>query len=425
MPATRLLLFVLAISSGLCIGSSLDAAEARKGYHAKVTVSAPTRLDWIFAVANQSPAQPPASWETTGGMKDYDSTKQEYELFVPPAYTPAKPAAVVLFIAPGDAPGGWKAWQEVCQKNGVIFASPFGGGNNCPTPRRVRIVLDVLDDIRRTYKTDPDRTYLAGFSGGGRIAAAIAFSLPELVGGVVPACATGELRAEPWLRLRAIDRLSVALLTGDGDFNRGEVERFRGPMLTEVGVRTKVWVFPKLGHAQPSGKDLVEVYKWLDEGAAARKKSSDRWPASRMAAQAGLTREEASAALLKEAQERIKTRATEHSGLMQLMGIRTRWPDLPAAQEATKLLVEYDARPEKPWEADDIAMTRKFLAAEARAISAYAIGPLPKEYEGQRSDMAKAALSRWQQLVADGQDAQAIEDAKKQVPELEKILSGK
>ena len=38
-----------------------------------------------------------------------------------------------------------------------------------------------------------------------------------------------------------MDRLSVALMTGDGDFNRAEVERLRGPYLSEVGVRTHWW----------------------------------------------------------------------------------------------------------------------------------------------------------------------------------------
>ena len=62
----------------------------------------------------------------------------------------------------------------------------------------------------------------------------------------MPICAGGELREESWLRQRVIDRLSVALLTGEKDFNRGEVERWRATYLTEVGVRNKVWVVSDL-----------------------------------------------------------------------------------------------------------------------------------------------------------------------------------
>src|SRR5205807_1802312 len=128
-----------------------------------------------------------------------------------------------------------------------------------------------LDDVRRNFPVDPDRTYLTGFSGGGRIACAVGFALPELVGGLMPLCAGGDLREESWLRHRAADRLSVALLTGTGDFNRGEVERLRGPYLSAVGVRTRVWTQPGLGHGVPNEKTVLEALTWLDEAAPQRK----------------------------------------------------------------------------------------------------------------------------------------------------------
>ena len=32
------------------------------GTHDRVQVAAPTRLDWVFTISNQSPAKPPAEW---------------------------------------------------------------------------------------------------------------------------------------------------------------------------------------------------------------------------------------------------------------------------------------------------------------------------------------------------------------------------
>src|SRR5262249_5944920 len=157
--------------------------------------------------------------------------KQEYLLFVPPNYNAKQSYPVVLFISPGNDAGGWKEWEPVCKKENIIFAAPYGAGNGVAGKRRARIALDVLDDLRRNYNVDADRTSITGSSGGGRIACAVGFALPEYFGGVLPVCAAGELREEPWLRLRCIDRLSVGFLTGDNDFNRGECERFRGPML--------------------------------------------------------------------------------------------------------------------------------------------------------------------------------------------------
>lgn len=419
------------LMSALATGVTL-AEET--GYQKEVTVREPTRLDWVFANANQSVINPPAEW-----LQSYDSTKQRYELFVPAASKVAVPKSktkakaknsepadsglpLVLFISAGDQPAGWSQLQSVSEQKRIAFASPYGAGNNTPMPRRIRIVLDVLDDLRRRHRIDPDRTYLAGFSGGGRVACGIAFALPELFGGVMPVCAGGDLRDEPWLRHRVIDRLSIAMITGTGDFNRGEVERFRGPMLTEIGVRTKVTVVDKLGHAIPDAKAFADVLDWLDAGAADRRKLAAKYPASRIASDGAFSREEWARALFTEAQTRIKERRTLYSGLMQLQGVMQRWPDLKVADDAKQILLDYEARSEKPWEEDDIDEQRRFLIARARALDAYASGELPPQYANQRKDMLEAAINLWTQVIQDGEDDKAVDDAQRRLPKLKAML---
>ncbi|MBP90933.1 MAG: hypothetical protein CMJ64_30185 [Planctomycetaceae bacterium] len=396
-----------------------EAAEPTLGYQANVQVTGPTRIDWVFTVANQSPVKPPADW-----LRDYDSAAQTYELFVPRSYRAGQGAALMLFISPGDRGAGYDQWKQVCTRHGLLFASPHNAGNRCPTEQRVRIVLDVLDDIRRSYDIDPDRTYIGGFSGGGRIACSIGFALPEYFGGVVPVCAGGDLRDESWLRHRVIDRLSVAHLTGESDFNRGEVERLRGPLLKNVGVRSRVWVAPKLGHGIPSAKSLDEAFLWLEEARGERVAVAMRFPASRASRSEGLTREGQAASLLAEAKRRVESKETRYSGLMQMKGILTRWPNLAAAREARSILLSYEQGDDRSWAAEDIVEQRRFLIARARAIDAYASGPLPRQYDRQRADMVKAAINLWKTVLNDGQDADAVAEARKRLPELEKILDG-
>lgn len=400
------ILFVLVTSACL-------AAET--GYQKEVTVDGPTRLDWTFVVSNQSVVEPPADW-----LQGYDSKQQRYERFVPPAPKGKNDGLpMVLFISAGDAPAGWGQLESVCKQKGIVFASPYGAGNNTPMPRRVRIILDVLDDVRQQHRIDPDRTYLAGFSGGGRVACAVAFSLPELVGGAMPVCAGGELREEPWLKHRAIERLSVAFLTGTEDFNLGEVERLRGPMFDEMGIRTKVTVVPKLGHGIPDAKVFQASLEWLDAGVVDRRKLAQRYPASRISE--AVTREDLAKSLLAEGEQRIKDRKTQFSGLMQLQGVMTRWPDLPASNTAKRILLDYENKPDKPWEADDVAEQRKFLIARARALDAYASGKLPEQYARQRPDMIKAAIELWENIIEDGQDTKAVAEAKRRIAALQKL----
>src|SRR6185312_6217421 len=100
-------------------------------------------------LANRSLVKPPADW-----LGDYDSTQQQYELFVP-GRAAKKPWPVILFISPSNEPMGWKRFEPLCKQQGILFVGPRGAGNNCPPKKRVRIVLDVLDDLRRHYSIDP------------------------------------------------------------------------------------------------------------------------------------------------------------------------------------------------------------------------------------------------------------------------------
>ena len=398
------------------VAFSVAADALPEGLHQRVPVGQPTRLDWVFALSNQSPTRPPAEW-----LKDYDSTRQAYQLAVPPRLSD-RPLPLGLFISPSDRPTGQAQWQATCRRHGVLFASPHGAGNGCPFPRRVRIILDVLDDLRRRYSIDANRTYLAGFSGGGRVACAIGFALPEYFGGVVPVCAAGSLRPESWLRHRVIDRLSVALVTGETDFNRSEIERFRGPQLKEVGVRARTWMQPGSGHTIPI-PPLEEVFGWLEKDQSRRVALARSYPASRLSEDSTPRREEWARALLAEGKKRLQTPDKVYSGLMQLKGVMVRWNDLPAAAEAKQILLQYEGRTQRPWEQEDIAEQRRFLVAQARGIDAYGSGPLPSQYARQRPDMLKAALRLWERVLQDGQDKQATRQAQERIPILRKRLA--
>jgi hypothetical protein len=235
-------------------------------------------------------------------------------------------------------------------------------------------------------------------------------------------CAGGDLRDETWLRHRVIDRLSVAMITGTGDFNLSEVSRFRGPMLTDVGVRTQVTVVDQMGHGIPDSKTFATVYEWLEAGVADRRKLAVSKPASRIGGEVAPTREQWAKLLFEEGESQLKNPKTQYAGLMLLQGTMQRWPDLPPAEEAKKILLDYEAKAEHPWEADDIAEQRKFLIARAKALSDYATGNLPEQYAKQRAAMLEAAINLWMMIVDDGLDAKAVADGQKRLPELKQRL---
>lgn len=397
--------------------SVLAQQQSLTGHTPSVSVQEETRLDWMFALANQSPVKVPADW-----LNGYDSKNQTYELFVPTKISPRNLVPLIIFVPPSNRSNIVRVWKDAATKHSVILAGVHEAGNGVDMPMRVRIVMDVLDDVRRRFNVDPDRTYLSGFSGGGRVACSIAFALPEYFGGVIPVCAGGNLRQEPWLRQRVIDRLSIAQLTGESDFNRGECERLHQTEMDEIGVRCRTWVTPKLGHGVPGSAVLDEALTWLKEDVAVRKKFARDWPASSLAKP--LSREEWAAALLAEGQKRTKNPKQLYSGLMQIKGVYTRWNDLPEAKTALKILTEAQ-NGDLSWEKEDIAEQRRFLIARARAVDAYASGPLPKQYQNQKPNMLAAAVELWEQVLKDSQDKKAVADAEKRIPVLKEMLNQK
>ena len=177
---------VLLCISGCCLVAVCSVTANADQYSSRVGVQQPTRLDWSFAVAEQSVSDTPPRWVN----HVYDSSKQSYEWYGPDhrrgrsaSTTAGNP--LIVYVSPKGRASGWKHWEHVCRRLGIMYAGPRGTYKGAKDSLRVRIVLDVLDDVRRRHHVDPDRTYIAGFYGGARIASQIAFRLPEYFGGVV------------------------------------------------------------------------------------------------------------------------------------------------------------------------------------------------------------------------------------------------
>src|SRR4051794_22444009 len=97
------------------------AQGVKTGLMSEVVVGQPTRLDWQGAARDFGPGADklPAT---------YDSSKQKYLLFVPKSYSDTKAWPLVVFISPGDNPGG-DAWRKTCLIHGALFCAPYQAGN--------------------------------------------------------------------------------------------------------------------------------------------------------------------------------------------------------------------------------------------------------------------------------------------------------
>jgi predicted esterase len=377
------------------------------GYHPLVRVTGPSRLDWTFVSSHWS-LDPAPSLEMAG----YRPTGQTYELYVPPPTTPRRPSPLILFITAGRQSDGWLHWQQVCRRRGVMLAGVHNAGNDVPMPIRVRIALDVLDDVRRRFVIDPDRTYISGMSGGGMAASHIAFALPELFGALIPICGTWSLRSEPMLRQRVTERLSVALVTGTGDFMRRETEVEYFPILQAHGARTRLWTFG-MGHAYPKPWQLDQVFEWVEAGLLQRRLSSAVYPASRLIGP--VSPDAWSTAALLEAGQRLEQPEGLEAGLFFLQGIAERWKGLPAADLANQFLDEFDTASPVPWKEIYRAERLRFAYVRAKAYDTNFYGPQPAYFQNMRGNMIQIELSLWNDVLqfapADSPIAREAKDA--------------
>lgn len=374
-------LFFVLVSIGVVIGDDpLRAAEPATGLQANVAVREATRLDWEFAASGFGK-------EALKLPADFDSRRQHFQLFVPKNYKADREWPLIVFISPGDDPLGWRYWEKVCTKRDFLFCAPFAAGNNCPAGQRVRIVLDMLDQVRRDYRIDADRTYLTGFSGGGRMACTIAFHLPEFFGGVLPCCGTNPLARLDYLRHRAQDRLSIAFVTGESDFNRAENEKFMAPLTRQVSIRTQLTVVPKLGHGVPDDKVLDAVVSWLEEDLPRRREDIKKNPSLGVPPVESLIATAQAARLLEAAQRDFKEEATVWRGVTKLQGVLARWPRTEAGTKARDLLEELKKDEKRLKLAGDQGGVEERVYLLAQAETLEAIG------------RTAAALQAWNELA--------------------------
>jgi hypothetical protein len=343
-----------------------ELAAAQTKAPTEVKVKAPTRLDWEF-VARQfgaDQAKLPAG---------YDSTKQRYQLFVPKNYAKDKSWPLVIFVSAGDGPAGWSAWRKACEDNGVLFCAPFGAGNNCPIGQRCRIVLDALDDVRTSYNIDPNRTYVSGFSGGARMACSFGFSLPEYFGGIVPIGGTNPLPKLTYLKHRIMDRLSVAHVTGETDFNRKEHELFMHPWWQGIGITSKLWIVPKTGHALPPPEVIVQVYQWLDGNLRQRQSDAERNPKLTVSPGEAPTAQQQAQRMLEAAQTALQKPESTWRGVALLQGVVGRWPQSEAGKTAQAKIQEILSDNAKLKLVGDQggAEERKFLVEQSKALERF------------------------------------------------------
>lgn len=198
---------------------------------------------------------------------DFDLPREKFFVVMPKAHKGDEPYGLLVFINPADSctalPQGW---ADVLEKHHMIFVAPQDVGNERAVSRRAGLAVLTACKLPELVRIDPARVYVAGFSGGARVASYVAFLRPSLFSGVFALCGIDFPHAVPRVKATENDpygrftlddqriaeakkKVKFVLVTGSQDFRYGNIlDIFAGGYEAD-GYAVKLIDVPGMQHA--------------------------------------------------------------------------------------------------------------------------------------------------------------------------------
>jgi hypothetical protein len=220
-----------------------------------------------------------ASGETLSGQP-VDLAAERFVVYVP-AQHPAGGYALLVFVPPWQQAGLPVGWGAVLDSYGTIFVSAARSGNDENTMgRREPLALLAAENIIADYPVDPERVYIAGFSGGSRIALRLAVGYPDLFHGAILNAGSdslGDASAKPPIPLPPRDLFfqfqsatRLIYITGERDATRVQDDLLSLRSMREWCVfNTESMVEPFLDHTVAEPAALSRALASLNGGVRA------------------------------------------------------------------------------------------------------------------------------------------------------------
>ena len=186
---------------------------------------------------------------------------------MPESYAPDSGWGALVWVSP--TPFGGTAWPEMHRllaERKLLWIGANRAGNPRPTRDRYFLALDAAHHVTELYDLSPERIYVGGYSGGGRIAGGLSIHYPEVFHGGLwtMGCAWYEALPVPdrpgrrWTvgfdppSRSTLDtakrRNRYVLLTGTRDFNRSECREVAEAMETAGFERVTFLDVPRISH---------------------------------------------------------------------------------------------------------------------------------------------------------------------------------
>jgi predicted esterase len=200
---------------------------------------------------------PPRRGELVEGLRCRSDPSQTYTLYLPHRYEPTRRWPALLILDPrGRSVRAAELFRDAAEEYGWVLLSSNDTRSDGPMEPNVKALQALWPEVHVRYATDPDRVYLAGFSGG----AMIAWEVGRRTGRVAGVIASGGR----WLPDHFKEPISFPCFgaAGDLDFNYDEMKKVHA-RLREWGTPERLEIFegPHSWMPAPLARRAVE---WLE-----------------------------------------------------------------------------------------------------------------------------------------------------------------
>lgn len=220
---------------------------------------------------------------------NYDFPFENEAFFVrnPSRFDPKKTYGLIVYINAlpylGLLPEGW---GPVLDQKDLLFIAPFTAGNDRESVERRVLAVIAAQLMKRDYQIDPNRIYIAGQSGGARIASEVAFMHSELFKGTIQSCGSDYFRQIHFAPGRGLDQqgnayvhdfgatkeeidqalktVKFCIITGPEDFRQSDLTSIFEQGFKIDSPLARFYDIKEMSHENVSAKHLVEVIDYLD-----------------------------------------------------------------------------------------------------------------------------------------------------------------
>jgi hypothetical protein len=205
--------------------------------------------------------------ETVDTVSEFMDVNDEivWNMHVPESYDPNVPAGLMVYISPSDQ--GWmpRGWQSVIDDENLIWISANSSGNEVIVAKRMIYAVLAPQIATASYRIDPDRVYLSGFSGGGKVSGMVAINFANIFRGAIYICG-----AEYWSEDRPpmfsqVEKNRYVFLTGSEDFNRDLTYKIYRKYQSAGLENVELINVPRMTHQNPSARYFLKAINFLDQ----------------------------------------------------------------------------------------------------------------------------------------------------------------